>query len=70
MGTMKKPPAKPSSASSTKIGPASPTDRASQRGKNGKAERAERHQAVFDFAAGQIARRHAAQADAQRERDA
>ena len=40
-----------------------------RRGYNRHAERAERHQAVFDFAAGKVPRRHAAQADAQRQRD-
>ena len=40
-----------------------------RRRKNRQAERAERHEAVFDLAAGQITRRHAAEADAQRERD-
>ena len=40
-----------------------------QCGKDRQAKRPQRHEAVFDFTAGKIARRQTAQTDAQRERD-
>ena len=66
---MKNPPEKPSRASRNS---AALTDKSLLRkrcGEDREAQCAERHEAVFDFAAGQISRRHAAQPDAERERD-
>ena len=68
IGTMKKPPAKPKQREQRKRLAERQRLARQPGGKNRKPERAERHEAIFDFAAGKIPRRRAAEADAQRKR--
>ena len=70
MGTMKKPPVNPSNDSRTSAAFTDKPGNGQPDGNQRHAESAERHEAVFDFAAGKITRRHAAQADAERQGDA